>query len=370
MARYSRTQLPDHVLIRQARAHVAGERTATAELIADLAEVESRGLCRATAFPSLFAWCTGELHLSEDAAYKRIQAARAARKFPALLDALADGRLHLTAVVMLAPKLTDTSAHELIAAATHKSKSEIEALLAERFPSPDLPTRVWPAAPSATMTPHAVTPTGDGGLRVAMAQNHHASAQLVPEPVGSVAAQEVAALTEAPTPQRTKPVPLSPQRFGLQFTIGQQAYDDLLAVQALLGHNAAPGDVAAVFAQAMQLLRRDLERRRCAATQRPSSTPPRRSSDPRHVPSAIRREVWKRDERRCTFVDDQGRRCNERANLELDHVTPVARGGTATVNGLRLRCRTHNQLEADRAFGRRFMEGKREKGRGRRGSDR
>ena len=366
MNRYSRTQLPDHVLIRQAHAHVATERTATAELIADLAEIESRGLCRATAFPSLFAWCTGELRLSEDAAYKRIQAARAARKFPEVLDALADGRLHLTAAVMLAPKLTNANAADLIDAATHKTKAEIEKLLAERFPSPDLPTLVRPIVSPTATAPLAPAQANDDGPNVAPGTNHDAGARLVPEPVGSVASQAVAAPIEAPTPQRTKPHPLSPQRYGLQFTIGQQAYDDLCVVQALLGHNVAPGDVAAVFAQAMQLLRRDLERRRCAATQQPSSTPPRRSSDPRHVPNAVRREVWKRDDHRCTFVDADGCRCNERANLELDHVTPVARGGTATVSGLRLRCRTHNQLEADRVFGRRFMDGKREAARGKR----
>jgi hypothetical protein len=58
-------------------------------------------------------------------------------------------------------------------------------------------------------------------------------------------------------------------------------------------------------------------------------------------------------------VSDAGHRCGERARLEFDHVEPVARGGQATVAGLRLRCRAHNQYEAERAFGAGFMEHKR-----------
>ncbi len=69
--------------------------------------------------------CVGELDLSEEAASKRIQAARVARRFPALFDALAEGRLHLSGVVLLAPCLTLENAEELLAAATHQSKSEI-----------------------------------------------------------------------------------------------------------------------------------------------------------------------------------------------------------------------------------------------------
>jgi hypothetical protein len=46
---------------------------------------------------SMHAYCVEHLHLSDDAAAKRIHAARAARRFPALFGALTEGRLHLTA---------------------------------------------------------------------------------------------------------------------------------------------------------------------------------------------------------------------------------------------------------------------------------
>jgi hypothetical protein len=79
----------------------------------------------------------------------------------------------------------------------------------------------------------------------------------------------------------------------------------------------------------------------------------------RYVPRAVRRAVWERDEGRCTYVDDRGVRCRESACLELDHELAHARGGPSTATNVRLRCRTHNQLSAEKDFGREFMELKR-----------
>jgi hypothetical protein len=114
-----------------------------------IAEIEARKLYLPAGYPSLFAYCVGELRLSLDAAGRRIQAARAASRFPVIFDAVAEGRLHLTAVGLLAPHLTEGTADELLSAATHKTKSEIEQLLAERFPKSDVPEWVVGPAPSS-----------------------------------------------------------------------------------------------------------------------------------------------------------------------------------------------------------------------------
>ena len=80
-------------------AHLADERVSTATVLADIAEVDARRLYVPAGYPSMYLYCVDQLHLEEQAAYKRIQAARAAREFPAVFDAVADGRLHLSAVV-------------------------------------------------------------------------------------------------------------------------------------------------------------------------------------------------------------------------------------------------------------------------------
>jgi hypothetical protein len=59
-------------------------------------------------------------------------------------------------------------------------------------------------------------------------------------------------------------------------------------------------------------------------------------------------------------VSESGHRCGARSRLEFDHVTEFARGGEATVAGIRLRCRGHNQYEAERTFGAGFMREKRD----------
>jgi hypothetical protein len=57
----------------------------------------------------------------------------------------------------------------------------------------------------------------------------------------------------------------------------------------------------------------------------------------------------------CSYVSDDGRRCQERGRLEFDHRTPYAHGGTAATDNVRLLCRVHNLSEAEAAFGSAFV---------------
>jgi 5-methylcytosine-specific restriction endonuclease McrA len=163
-------------------------------------------------------------------------------------------------------------------------------------------------------------------------------------------------------PPRPRVAPLSAGRYALQCTIDQPTHDLLRRAQALLGHAVPSGDVGQVLGRALELLVTRLEKRRFGATDRPRPCPRRRDdADPRDIPAEIRRMVWKRDGGRCTFTSDAGRRCESRTALEFDHIEPVARGGESTPGNLRLRCRAHNQHEAERTFGRDFMRHERER---------
>src|SRR6267154_2146224 len=134
MRAYSLSHLSDAELMRSTATSSAQEDTATATFLAHLAEMDARRLYLPAGYPSLHTYCVQVLHESEDAAYRRITAARAACRFPAIFEALADGRLHLTAVNLLAPYLTPESAADLLAAAAHRTRAGIELLVAERFP--------------------------------------------------------------------------------------------------------------------------------------------------------------------------------------------------------------------------------------------
>src|SRR5262245_35613218 len=155
------THLSDDVLSRELSEHVARERRSTATVLAYIAEFDARRLYVPAGYASMHAYCVEGLHLSDDSAYKRIQAARACRRFPALSGAVEEGRLHLAAVCLLAPHLKPENAEELIRVATHRRKSEIEEFLARQFPSKEIPAvvcsvRALPSRPSAQLAPGQV----------------------------------------------------------------------------------------------------------------------------------------------------------------------------------------------------------------------
>src|SRR6267378_683345 len=134
MRAYLLSRLTDPELAHGLDSFVAQDCTTTAGLVAHIAEFDHRRLYLPAGYPSMFAYCVQKLHMSEDATYKRITAARAAREFPAIFECLAEGRLHLTGVGLLAPHLTAGNAADLLTAAAHRTKAEIEELIARRFP--------------------------------------------------------------------------------------------------------------------------------------------------------------------------------------------------------------------------------------------
>ena len=131
----------------------------------------------------------------------------------------------------------------------------------------------------------------------------------------------------------------------MQFTVSRETHEKLRRVQDLMRHANPTGDVAVIFDRALTLLFAELSKQKCGATKRRRNTSATQS-DTRHVPAATKREVWARDEGQCAFRGAQGR-CTQTGFLEFHHVVPYADGGATITSNLELRCRTHNQYEAD-----------------------
>ncbi len=296
MRPYSLSHVSDHDLLRDLASLVAQDRTTTAALLAHIAEVDVRRLYLPAGHPSMYAYCVHELRLAEDSAYRRITVARVARQFPAAFEALADGRLNLTAVVLLSPYLRPENADELLEAAAHKTKSDIEELLARRFPrSERLPLIV--AASSCQLAPERVGTQGRD-------HNEAVPGELVPE---RVAGELAPGRVEAMTP-RSSVKPVAAQRYEIQLTIGQGTHAKLQYAQSLLSHQVATGDVVEILDRALDALIVRLEKRKFAATARPRQAP-RPTAGKRHIPAHVKRTVWQRDGGQCTFISDAGRRC-------------------------------------------------------------
>jgi hypothetical protein len=151
--------LPSTQLLDRVRELVRRGSAVEAELIAHLAEVDARQLYLEEGCSSMFTYCQRVLHFAEAVAYKRIQAARAVRRHPELLAALRAGDLHLSAISLLAPKLTESNCGELIGAAWYLGTDEIKRMLADREPKPDRPACVRPMAePKKAVAPASAPP--------------------------------------------------------------------------------------------------------------------------------------------------------------------------------------------------------------------
>jgi hypothetical protein len=360
---YNLAHLSDEVLVHDLAALVDQDRSTTANLLAHIAEVDTRRLYAPAGYSSMFAYCVEELRLSEDAAYKRIRAARAARQFPELFAAVAEGRLHLAAISLIAGHLTRENAKELIEAATHRKRDEIETWLSERFPVPDAPAIVRALAAPRQLAPGPAHQLGSG-----LSFDSGGGDLGAPRTEMAVASVRVGHDPLAPGPVERAPIdpaPAAESRFLIQLSVSKVTHDRLCHAQALLSHVVRRGDVAAVLDRALIALIEQLEKKKLGGGSDRENHPaiprnPRRAGPrSRYIPAPVRRAVWERDHGQCTFVSANGKRCAARQFLEFDHVEPVARGGKATVEGLRLRCRAHNQYEAERAFGADFMSRKR-----------
>jgi 5-methylcytosine-specific restriction endonuclease McrA len=421
-------------LLASARALVRRSHDVEADLLVHLAEIDDRRLYLECPFPSMFAFCVGELSFSEDAAYNRIMVARAGRRFPLIIEAIREGRVHLWGMRLLVPHLTEANHRELIAQAFGKTKRDIEERIAALAPRA-------PVASTVRSVPPQVATNGS-----ALAEHAHDPG--LPwtsngfDPDGANAGQNDAPSSLAqppfamPPPRNGQVVPLAMQSYKVQFTAGRAFRVKLSEAEDLMRHRVPDGDLETIFAAALDLLIEQVKKEKFAvgrkakphdagepAAPTPPTPPPARpaaTSSPaegsvapaapkasaapepsaapeaqaapeqsgvsfapsavieqahpaveqphetpahaaqtskpasRHIPDAIKRAVYERDGGRCTYEDDRGRRCPATGALEFDHEGGF--DGHHEVEKIRLLCRAHNQREAEKMFGRPFME--------------
>ena len=362
----------DRELLTGVKVLVAAEREATAQLIAHLSEIDARRLFLAEGSASLFKYCTEVLHLSESAAYNRIEVARAARRFPVILEKLAEGSIHLSALRTLAPCLTGENHLTLLEAAKHKSRDEVERIAVTVRPRPDVPSVIRKLPERAISEPPTLG--SETGLFRGIASGTECGTALgaPEEPGGPVAAVAIPA-TPTLTVRRRMPAvsALSPGRYKIEFTADEETHEALRQLQELLRHDVPNGDVATIVRDALLLRLAQVRRERLAQVEHPrrrkvketelwenredasGDTQPEPTANPResrHIPSEVKRSVWKRDKGQCAFVGRNGRRCTERGRIEFHHVHAYALCGPATIDNIALRCRAHNQHESRLLF--------------------
>ena len=247
--------LADGPLLDALKSVVARANEITAELLVHLGEVDARKLYLGQATSSMHAYCTSRLGLSDAAAFKRIHAARLARRFPIILKWVSSGSLHLSGLAVLGAKLTEDNHRELLAMAAGKSKRDIEQLVASRFPQADVPARIrkLPSAP----------PKVDRQQLLASAGAPRRSPPAPPPaPAGHVPPRRPAGRTDAVDP-------LSADRFRVQFTASRGQVDKLRQLQELVSHQVPDGDLADVIERAVDALTKRLLAERFGKSSKP-----------------------------------------------------------------------------------------------------
>ena len=363
--------LSDAELLRRVVFLAGQEREATVELVGHLAELDARKLHLAQGYGSLFTYCTGALRLAEHAAYNRIEAARLSRRFPAILDLLADGSLNLSTARLLAPHLRPDNFEMLVTQARGRSKREVEELVARLSPRPDLAASVrkLPARGQAVQVrPRParwprVMPTGFP-WSPRPAQTCLRPLLRLPRLLPRYCCSRFPRTLPAESRRRR-----SSRHTGRRSRRWRRSATAYSSPSAPRPTKAAPGPGAPAPRDPGWRSRRDLRpgldplarrsRPQEAGRGREAAPPlvqdfkapgPSMRTRSRHIPARVKRAVWLRDGGRCAFVSVKGRRCTERVFLEFHHREPYGLGGEATVANISLRCRAHNVVRGRAGF--------------------
>jgi hypothetical protein len=322
----------DDELLRSVSLMVGNERKNLARMVAHLAEVGERRLHLKIGCSSLFDYCLRRLGFSEGEAFRRMTAARLARRFPVIFELLADGDIHLCALCELRDVLTQDNHRTLLAEASRKTKIQVKELVARQFPRPDVSSSIRRLpAPARVTTEHLSLPAAG-----------EAAPPIAPSP----------ATPPPPRPAHPPVVePLSEDRYRLQLSASSELKRKLEVARDLTSHTNPSGDLAVVVERALDLLIDKLQRERFAQTKRPFKDV-KRDPNNRRVSNAVRREVVERDGLQCSYVSPDGQRCPSRRFLQFHHVHAWALGGRSETSNARIYCAEHNQLLAEQDFGR------------------
>jgi hypothetical protein len=314
-----------------------------ADFLVALADFDRGRHWLAMGYANLFDFLHRDLRMSKGTAFYRKVAAELIQRYPEIVEPLRDGRLCITAIHALSRAITPENRAEVLPRFFHVSKQGAKAVSAEIAPEPVVPRR------------DVVTT-----VSVALPQPQPCAIETSPrnsQPVGNCSDQGATPTQRPASDPRPIADPLTATETRLHITVSPGFLAKLEAARLALSH-AKPGATAEdVLGAGLDLvLARDAKKKALVAKPRQGEAPtPLVPSSTRHVPAAVRREVWTRDGGRCQWPVESGGICGSKFRPELDHVRPFARGGPPTADNLRVLCEAHNRLAARREYGEELM---------------
>lgn len=290
------------------------EHAALGDFLVALAEFDERQGFAQLGYANLFDFLHRELKLSRGAAHYRRVAARLVREYPEVIEPLRDGRLCLSTVSMLQKVITPGNRAEMLPRFFHRSKQEARAIAAEIRPAEVVARRevVTCVAGSDGRTTLPVHPD-ELPLRTGLAPQDRSTRM-----------------------ESTDPLTSDLRR--LHVTVTKQFIAKLEQAKAGQSHVQADASAEQVLEAALDLLLAAQEKRR-------ASVPPR-----------VKREVLRRDGRKCQWPTHDGGICGSQVRVQIDHIVPRGKGGASTVENCRVLCAIHNQEAARRVYGDPWMD--------------
>jgi 5-methylcytosine-specific restriction protein A len=323
--------LSDKELLLRIRGLARKERLTTLEILLHLGEVDRRKLYLKLGYGTLFDYCTKHLKYSSSAAGRRIHAARCVRRFPEVSELFEKSRMNLMTVSAIAGILDESNKTDLLPRVVDRTQREVEAVVAEYRPVTRVPERVKPVC-----------------LRVRETTPQNRTSTCAYSQTGSGKSPNCSAVEP-----EEKPTFRIERKMLLQFAASPAFMQKLEEARSLLSHKLGPdASLEEIFDAALETLldKHSPKRReqRRANRKRVVAMP---SANPRQISKPIRDKIFQRDRNQCAYVSPTGQRCSATRLLQIDHIVPVARGGTNAFSNLRLLCVAHNKLEAERILG-------------------
>ena len=267
---------------------------------------------------------------------RRIQVANVSRRCPQILVALAENRenrMSLTVAGLLAPALTESNVEQLLSDCAGMSRREVEEYLVALRPKPVF-------MPSIRKTP-----------------SRPASASVLKTPP----------VQARPTPRVAPSIlePATPVTFNFRFAAERRFKDKFERLAEVLGVENPLQHMAEIMEQALDIAldKKDLKRKRARRLERmskgidnsrPESCPGKVLAKSRYIPSY----VHERARYQCEYRGPDGTRCRSRTGLQIEHLRPFALYRSHDEKYLRLYCRPHNRLSAEKVFGVAFIQEK------------
>ena len=348
----------------------AREHEATVLLIQALLECDESCAHITLGYSSMWDFLVGHLRYSNAAASRRYKAMKCAREFPAVLAMLRKHETNLSALAAVEATLSRAeNPEELLGQIRGRSQAQVERVLSRQNPRPKKRETIRRVAvkprPAARPAPDMFTTAGvrtsestSSGAEVRTSE----TATSAPEVNNGRNESARTSAAEVRTSETRTSAPELEDRVQLGFTVTAETFEQFQRAQAILSRKHPKGlSLEQAFEELLGFYLkhrgpRPKKSKSGQKTQRTAKSTKRSAAHSttnlayrtthrttRHIPAAIRREVFERDGHRCTYEGPTGRRCDSAHDLQLDHIHPWGCGGATNAENLRVLCSTHNR---------------------------